>query len=170
MDTPICPENCGSAAVCNRAALVSARSATCVRDAAPRRRSRGAAAVELALLFPFLMAILFGILEWSFVVYNKGIVANAAREGARAGIVLSSPRLTQAQIEAKAQAYCNGKLIAMVGSVNCTAVATMPRIIAFQAPLRVTVSFSYTGSALLQLFKVMNGTLDLSESVSMYYE
>jgi len=165
-----CPKSVQCEPARGGSSVSKSRSALQVLRRSPPRRIRGAAAVELALLFPFLMAILFGILEWSFVVYNKGIVANAAREGARAGIVLSSPRLTQAQIEAKAQSYCNGKLIAMVGSVNCTAVATMPRIIAFQAPLRVTVSFSYTGSALLQLFKVMNGTLDLSESVAMYYE
>src|SRR5512146_3002210 len=50
-------------------------------------REKGASAVEFALILPVLMAILFGIIEFGFILYDKAIVTNASREGARRGIV-----------------------------------------------------------------------------------
>ena len=44
----------------------------------------GAAAVEMALVLPFLLATLMGIIEFGRVLYNQQVITNAAREGARA--------------------------------------------------------------------------------------
>jgi Flp pilus assembly protein TadG len=54
-------------------------------DRALRGRSRGDAIVELALLAPALLLMLFGVLELGRVVEVWLVVHNAAREGARAG-------------------------------------------------------------------------------------
>lgn len=54
---------------------------------------RGQAAVEMALLLPMLMVLLFGIILSGFTFYAFIQVSNAAREGARAGSVY---RITQA--------------------------------------------------------------------------
>jgi len=48
---------------------------------------RGAVAIETALLLPILVVLLFGIIEFGIMLYNKAMVTNASREGARAGIV-----------------------------------------------------------------------------------
>ena len=48
---------------------------------------KGASAVEFALILPLLMLILFGIIEFSLLMYNKAMITNASREGARRGIV-----------------------------------------------------------------------------------
>ncbi len=58
------------------------------------RSRRGQAALEMALLLPVLMVLLFGIIISGFTFYAFIQVSNAAREGARAGSVY---RLTQAQ-------------------------------------------------------------------------
>jgi Flp pilus assembly protein TadG len=50
-------------------------------------REKGASAVEFALVLPVLMLILFGIIEFGFIFYDKAIITNASREGARRGIV-----------------------------------------------------------------------------------
>jgi Flp pilus assembly protein TadG len=49
------------------------------------KRRRGAAAVEMAVIAPVLVVLLFGIIEfgWMFAVRNS--MLNAAREGARLG-------------------------------------------------------------------------------------
>lgn len=62
------------------------------------RMRRGAAAVELAVVSPLLFAMLFGIIEfgWLFAVQNT--LVNAAREGARLGILQG---VTVEEIEAR---------------------------------------------------------------------
>lgn len=54
---------------------------------------RGASAVEFALILPILVMITFGIIEFGAYMFNQQIITNASREGARAGIVASVPRL-----------------------------------------------------------------------------
>jgi len=44
----------------------------------------GAAAVEMALVLPFLMIILMGIIEFGRVLYSQQVITNAAREASRA--------------------------------------------------------------------------------------
>jgi Flp pilus assembly protein TadG len=52
-----------------------------------RRRQRADAIVEFAFLAPLLALVLFGVMELSRVVDAWIVVHNAAREGARAGVV-----------------------------------------------------------------------------------
>ncbi len=65
---------------------------------------RGAAAVELAAVTPFLLMMLLGIIEfgWMFTV-RQGLVT-AAREGAR---VASLPGSTEAEVEERVRTYLN---------------------------------------------------------------
>jgi Flp pilus assembly protein TadG len=69
---------------------------------------RGAAAVEFALLLPVLLTLLFGIIEFGMIMYGREVITNASREGARAGIVLVSPKPTAGQITTVATNYLTG--------------------------------------------------------------
>lgn len=51
------------------------------------RGQRGAAAVELALVFPIFLLIVLGTIDFGYFFFVSEIVGNAAREGARAGSV-----------------------------------------------------------------------------------
>lgn len=51
------------------------------------RRERGTAAVELALILPLLLLILFGVIEWGKVFSQIEVYAGMAREGARCAAV-----------------------------------------------------------------------------------
>jgi Flp pilus assembly protein TadG len=42
----------------------------------------GGAVVEFAIILPLLIALLFGIVEFGLLLYNKQIITNASREGA----------------------------------------------------------------------------------------
>lgn len=53
--------------------------------------SKGASAVEFAMILPVLVVILFGIIEFGIILYNKAVITNASREGARYGIVYRPP-------------------------------------------------------------------------------
>ena len=69
---------------------------------------RGAAAAEFALLLPVFLLILFGIMEFGMMMYGREVVTNAAREGARAGIVQGPPKRTAGQITTIATSYLTG--------------------------------------------------------------
>jgi Flp pilus assembly protein TadG len=48
------------------------------------RDQRGAVAVEFALIMPFLCLLVFGIIEFGYIINRDMIVGNASRDGARA--------------------------------------------------------------------------------------
>jgi hypothetical protein len=52
-----------------------------------RSSSRGQGLVEFALLFPLFFLLVVGIFDASRVVYMNSVVSQAAREGARLGVV-----------------------------------------------------------------------------------
>ena len=51
------------------------------------RSSSGQAIIELAFVLPWILILLLGIIEFGILFYNKAMITNASREGARAGIV-----------------------------------------------------------------------------------
>jgi Flp pilus assembly protein TadG len=48
---------------------------------------KGAALVEFAIVLPLLLILVFGIIDFSILLYNKATITNASREGARTGIL-----------------------------------------------------------------------------------
>jgi Flp pilus assembly protein TadG len=110
-----------------------------------RQAQQGAAAVEFALVLPILLLVFFGMVELSLALYDKAILTNASREGARAGIVLSSPKMTDAQIRAVVLNYTNGSLISLGTTTAPTVTVSQSSPASFPNPLRVTVSYTYKG-------------------------
>ncbi len=115
-------------------------------------KEAGVAAIEFALLLPVLIAILLGIIDFGFMLYDKAMITNAAREAARAGIVLRSPRLTGAQIQAEATNYCSTFLIRMYGPATCivtssnlTAPGSLSNCLNFADRMSVKVTYAYNG-------------------------
>ncbi|MBM7623014.1 TadE/TadG family type IV pilus assembly protein [Sporohalobacter salinus] len=54
------------------------------------RRRRGQVLVELALVMPILLLILFGIVEFGRIFHAYLVIANAARVGARKGAITNN--------------------------------------------------------------------------------
>lgn len=69
---------------------------------------RGAMAAELALLLPVLLLMVLGTIEFGMIMFSRELITNASREGARAGIVLVSPKPTSATITTIAMNYLTG--------------------------------------------------------------
>jgi Flp pilus assembly protein TadG len=82
---------------------------------------RGAAAVEFAIVLPLLVVFLFGIIEFSLMFYDKAVITNASREGARRGILYSpAPRVAITEIEDTIANYCNDYLITFGATTTLT--------------------------------------------------
>jgi hypothetical protein len=58
------------------------------------RDRKGAAMAELAIILPILLIVFFAIIEFGFILYDKALITNASREGARQGIVFRASPTT----------------------------------------------------------------------------
>ena len=56
----------------------------------PRSR-RGTAIVEMAIVMPFLMLLLLGIIEFGHIMFLRYNMINAATQAARVGVVTPNP-------------------------------------------------------------------------------
>lgn len=63
---------------------------------------KGAELIEFALVFPLLLLVLFGILDFGLLFQRYETVTNAAREGARVAVL---PGYAQADVEARVTQY-----------------------------------------------------------------
>ena len=129
----------------------------------------GAVAVEFTIIFPLLLLVTFGIIELGLLLFNQQIITNAAREGARAGIVSRQERFQDADtvdVEAVVNSWLANNLITF-GDTNMTPprVEIIDRSTGnfaiwntivddpdepddgpcndFECPLRVTVTYNY---------------------------
>lgn len=66
---------------------------------APRRRSRGQALVEFAIVLPVFLLVLSGVLDFGFLFYSRMSAINAIREGAENGALQSGPSTTWSQMK-----------------------------------------------------------------------
>jgi Flp pilus assembly protein TadG len=134
---------------------------------------QGFALVEMAIASAVLVLIVFASLEGGIMLYDQGIVSAASREAARSGIVLRTPRLTDSQIQTVAQGYADS-LIGFAGSSFSTAV-THPTPDSIGTPLKVTVTYQYSGLVLYALVNrfsstPMKGTIPIVGTTTMYLE
>lgn len=109
---------------------------------------RGAAAVEFAIILPLLVLLIFGTIEFSLLLFNKQVITNAAREGARAGIVSVNPRPTNEEIKTVIRDYCGDQLITFGSGGGLTIPDPSPSYETrsaggFGTELRVTVQYKY---------------------------
>lgn len=71
----------------------------------------GATAVEFAIILPLLILLLFGIIEFSLLLYNQQVITNATREGTRLGIIVQIPRIPNQDIKDEIKEYAQKYLI-----------------------------------------------------------
>lgn len=75
------------------------------------KNEKGGSLIEFAIISPLLFVILFGIIEFGILLYDKAMITNASREGARLGIVFAPNRITDAEIRQAVKNYCENHLI-----------------------------------------------------------
>jgi TadE-like protein len=66
------------------------------------RSERGAELIEFALVFPVLLLVVLGIVDFGFLFQRMEVVTNAAREGARMAVL---PAYTLADVRARVCDY-----------------------------------------------------------------
>jgi Flp pilus assembly protein TadG len=139
------------------------------------RAQRGAVMIEMALVSLFvLIPLLFGIIEFSLILYNQAMITNASREGARAGIVYDEPRLTEAGITTVVNNYLQNHLLTWPeGSATPVTDAVpdaCPVGTASGTSITVTVTYQYGFLVLPSFLGGLVGLNDLSATTVMRCE
>lgn len=117
----------------------------------------GAQILEFALLLPFLLMILFLIIDFGFLVYNQAILTNASREGARRAAMLTATPWSTAAIKTVACNFAKTSLISTrKGTHDATCTGTADPVITvinpngnippqFGDPVTVQITYAYSG-------------------------
>lgn len=150
-----------------------------------RRNQRGQAVIELALTLPLLLVVVFGIIDFGFMFQRYEVVTNAAREGARLGVL---PDYTAVEAQNRALDYlrasglngtvrsCGG---AEIGDTMCAQMTSSTVTVTGSTPARtvdqVTMVVEYDHEyafvgPIMSLFGATWGTIRLSAASSMRRE
>ena len=83
--------------------------------------------MEFALVLPFLLAVVFGILEYGWIFYQQFNLAGAVRDGLRQGVTVSQDATPDPKAFAKQRAQADLQAIGIApASVTLTASYNVP--------------------------------------------
>ena len=142
------------------------------------RQQDGGSLVEFAIIAPLLFVILFGIIEFGILIYDKAMLTNAAREGARVGSLFGGGgiqvihnadgttdtlvlRAGPDEIESKVREWCEAHLISFGPGSNLEIIQD-PR----EASLSVTVIYPFRFLVFSNLMAFIGGSLEDSIQLS----
>ncbi len=138
-----------------------------VRHLQANHPQKGTATVEFGLLLPVLLLIVSGIVEFGMALYDKAVLTNASREGARAGIVLRVPAVSNSEISTRVLNYTGTSLLTLGAPSPVT--VDFP-VQANPDHLAVRVSYTFRGLALGNLLSAMGSPLVLTSTTVMVKE
>jgi len=105
---------------------------------------KGATAVEFAIVLSLLITLIFGIIEFGLFIFNRQVITNAAREGARAGIIARPVRLSDDEVKAVVVNFGAQYLVTFGDDVLTSDDIVIPaRCLTFQCDLQVQVNYVY---------------------------
>lgn len=132
-------------------------------------RDRGAAAVEFALVLPLLLILVFGIIDFGFMVNRASLINNAARDGAREG----SLHGTKSEVAAVATAALGGVPGATV-AVTCKKPDASACGVNYDAAIAsggtTVVTITYVHEMITPIGYLFGDSLELSRKVEMRIE
>jgi Flp pilus assembly protein TadG len=135
------------------------------------RDEGGVAALEFVLMLPFLLMVLFGIIDVSMILTDKAVITNASREAARAGVMLRANQWNRAQVQTFALTRTQNNLVTGGTPTAASAVAsyTDPKQTS-GSPLTVTITYTYQGLVLGSIFSAIVGPVTITATTVMNYE
>ncbi len=117
-----------------------------------RKKRRGAAAVEFAIVAPVFFLLVFGMIEYGRMVMVQQVITNASREGARVGVLDGSDH--QDVVDIVTQYLTSGS----IQGANITVTPTNPEDAEFGDPVTVTVDIPFSQVSWLPSPMYLGGT------------
>jgi Flp pilus assembly protein TadG len=129
-----------------------------------RKRHRGAAVVEFAIVAPVFFVMVFGMIEFGRMIMVQQVLTNASREGARIAVLDGT---TVSDINTKVQSYLTA---AGLPAVNPVLSPSDPSTAGYGAPVSVTVQVSFSQVSWLPTPMFLSGSTQLSATTVMRRE
>lgn len=130
-----------------------------------RSRESGIAAVELAIVLPVLLMIVFAIINFAALMYDYIVITNAAREGARWGTIHTSEAFSCSTTDTGssnpcevANSYAANQMLNFGASVTTSTTATGDGTAGSLVTATVSYNFTGVGWFLSPFFKNINAT------------
>lgn len=133
------------------------------------KNADGASAVEFALVLPILILVVFAIIEFSVALYDKAMITNASREGARAGIVFRIPPVTDEEIGNVVSTHLGASLITFGGPAAANTTVTRNGSNPGDE-LKVTVDYTYTFLLIPNIITRLSGGMTMVAETVMRME
>ncbi len=130
--------------------------------------TRGTATVEMAIMLPFLLLVLLGVLELSVLIHDQSVITNASREGARYGIAAVGGPQTDAAIQQWVSNYVQNRLISFSPATATTTITRGGSTAGSE--LRVRVNYPYSFLVSPNLADGFASLLTLSAQTTMRLE
>jgi len=130
---------------------------------------KGLATMEFAIMLPVLIFLVMGIIDFGMLMTSRAGMVSASRDGARAGILLTAPSPTEADITAVVRDSLtnSGWDSAEVASTSVTVTGAGG---ATGTDLTVNVGSNYSFFVLSNLIPSIADQLSLSASTTMKHE
>ena len=96
--------------------------------------------LEYALTLPLLLMLTFGIIEGSMLILSYNTIANAAREGARAGVIPTSSSCNLTCVEGKVQTAAQRLTVGL----DATRLNIVPSYTNVPGSIQVDITYSYS--------------------------
>ncbi len=133
------------------------------------KRDRGAAAVEFALVLPLLLVLVFGIIDFGYLVNRGSLINNAARDAAREG----SLHGTKSEVTAVATAALDAVPNATV-AVTCKKPDASACGVNYDAAIAsggtTVVTITYVHEMITPIGYLFGDSIELSRTVAMRIE
>ena len=117
-----------------------------------RRKRRGAAAVEFAVVAPIFLLLVFGMIEYGRMVMVQQVLTNASREGARCAVLDGT---THQEVVDTVTAYLTS---GSIQGANITVTPTNPEDAGFGDPVTVSVDIGFSQVSWLPSPMYLGGT------------
>lgn len=117
-----------------------------------RRNRRGAAVVEFAVVSPVFFLLVFGMIEYGRMVMVQQLLTNAAREGARVGVLDNS---TATDVNNAVKNYLTA---AKINNPTVTCSPSTPSSATYGQPVTVTVTVPFSQVSWLPSPMFLGGT------------
>ena len=127
-------------------------------------RERGAAAVEFAILLPFLMILLMGIMEFGYLFVQQASVSNVARVGARNYAINWNDKAKGLTSQATAIDQARQALLALPNQGGVVEAVTLSNC---AAGIQTTMTVVYKYKSLTGMFDNVLGNMALTLRGSM---
>jgi len=130
-----------------------------------RRKRRGAAAVEFAIVAPLFFLLVFGMIEYGRMVMVQQVITNASREGARRAVLDGA---TTTEVRTKVNNYLESAGIAQ-NDEYITVSPDPPTSAGYREPVSVSVTVPFSEVSWIPAPMFLKG-VDLSATTVMSRE